>query len=157
MIQEYTRLARPYFVLLAIFTIGRWLMGTAFAVPYDKGTHALSIVTLTLFASIFSAAFVRGFLGYRLTQAAGLAMFMALVSQVVVLLSTVASYLLGIHSYFNEPIAIHNRLDPIALELAGSDDVVVVAGKGHERHQEVDGQKQPFSDVEHVLRAAGRS
>ena len=65
-------------------------------------------------ASIFSAAFVRGFLGYRLTQAAGLAMFMALVSQVVVLLSTVASYLLGIHSYFNEPIAIHNRLDPIA-------------------------------------------
>jgi hypothetical protein len=114
MIQEYTRLARPYFVLLAIFTIGRWLMGTVFAVPYDKGTHALSIVTLTLFASIFSAAFVRGFLGYRLTRAAGLAMFMALVSQVVILVSTAASYLLGIHSYFNEPIAIHNRLDPIA-------------------------------------------
>ena len=114
MIQEYTRLARPYFVLLAIFTIGRWLMGTAFAVPYDKGTHGLSIVTLTLFASIFSAAFVRRSMGYRLTQAAGLAMFMALVSQVVILLSTAASYLLGIHSYFNEPIAIHNQLDPIA-------------------------------------------
>ena len=57
MIQEYARLARPYFVMLAIVTIGRWLMGTAFGVPYEKGTSVLSIVTLTLFASIFSAAF----------------------------------------------------------------------------------------------------
>jgi UDP-N-acetylmuramoyl-L-alanyl-D-glutamate--2,6-diaminopimelate ligase len=48
------------------------------------------------------------------------------------------------------------RAIELALELAKADDVVVIAGKGHERHQEVDGQKQPFSDVEHVLRAAGR-
>ena len=93
MIQEYVRLARPYFVLLAIFAIGRWLMGTAFGVPYEKGTGVLSIVTLTLFASLFSAAYTRRWLGYRLAQAAGLAMFMALASQVVVLLSTAASYL----------------------------------------------------------------
>ena len=78
MIQEYTRLARPYFVLLAIVTLGRWLMGTAFHVPYEKGTNVLSIVTLTMFASIFSAAFTRRWLGYRLMQAAGFAMFMAL-------------------------------------------------------------------------------
>jgi hypothetical protein len=114
MLQEYARLARPYFVLLAIFTIGRWLMGL-FAVPYEKGTNVLSIVTLTYFAAVFSAAYTRRWLGYRLTQAASLAMLMAASSQLVILLSTLVSYLLGIHSYFNEPIAVHNRPDPIGL------------------------------------------
>jgi hypothetical protein len=118
MIQEYVRLARPYFVLLAIFTIGRWLMGTAFGVPYEKGTGVLSIVTLTLFASLFSAAYTRRWLRYRLAQAAGLAMFMALVSQVVVLLSTAATYLLGISSYFNEPMALNRQTDAIGFGAA---------------------------------------
>lgn len=114
MIQEYARLARPYFVMLAIVTVGRWLMGTAFGVPYDKGTSVLSIVTLTLFASIFSAAFTRRWLGWRLPQAAGFAMFMALVSQIVVLLSTAISYAFEIPSYFSEPMALNRQADPIA-------------------------------------------
>jgi len=118
MIQEYTRLARPYFVMLAIVTVGRWLMGTMFAVPYEKGTSVLSIVTLTLFASIFSAAYARGWLGWRLPQAAGFAMFLALVSQVVILLSTAASYGLGISSYFSEPMALNRQADPIGFGAA---------------------------------------
>jgi hypothetical protein len=118
MIQEYARLGRPYFVLLAIVTVGRWLMGTAFAVPYEKGTNVLSIVTLTLFASIFSAAFTRRWLDWRLPQAAGFAMFLALVSQVVILLSTAASYGLGISSYFNEPMAVSGQADPIGFGAA---------------------------------------
>jgi hypothetical protein len=118
MIQEYTRLARPYFVMLAIVTVGRWLMGTVFAVPYDKGTSVLSIVTLTLFASIFGAAYSRRWLGWRLPQAAGFAMFLALVSQVVILLSTAASYGLGITSYFNEPMALNRQADPIGFGAA---------------------------------------
>ena len=118
MIQEYTRLARPYFVMLAIVTVGRWLMGTVFGVPYEKGTSVLSIVTLTLFASIFSAAYARGWLGWRLPQAAGFAMFLALVSQVVILLSTAASYGLGISSYFSEPMALNRQADPIGFGAA---------------------------------------
>ena len=118
MIQEYARLARPYFVLLAIVTVGRWLMGTAFAVPYDKGTHVLSIVTLTLFASIFSAAFTRRWLGWRLAQAAGFAMFMALVSQIVILLSTAASYAFDVPSYFSEPMALNRQADSIGFGAA---------------------------------------
>jgi hypothetical protein len=118
MIQEYTRLARPYLVMLAIVTVGRWLMGTSFGVPYDKGTHVLSIVTLTLFASIFSAAFTRRWLGYRLAQAAGFAMFMALVSQLVILLATAASYGLGVSSYFNEPMALSREPAPLGFAAA---------------------------------------
>jgi hypothetical protein len=118
MIQEYARLARPYLVLLAIVAVGRWLMGTTFGVPYDKGTHVLSIVTLTLFASIFSAAFTRRWLGYRLAQAAGFAMFMALVSQLVILLATAASYALGVSSYFNEPMALARQPEPMGFGAA---------------------------------------
>ena len=118
MIQEYARLGRPYFVLLAIVTLGRWLMGTAFGVPYERGTSVLSIVTLTLFASIFGAAYTRRWLGWRLPQAAGFAMFLALVSQVVILLSTAASYGLGISSYFNEPMALNRQTDPIGFGAA---------------------------------------
>ena len=35
-----------------------------------------------------------------------------------------------------------------AIVEAGADDVVVLAGKGHEPYQEIAGQKQPFSDIE---------
>ncbi len=107
MLNEYTRLARPFFVMLAIVTVGRWLLGTAFHVPYEKGTHGLSIVTLTLFASLLSTAFLRRWLGWRLPTAAGFAMYMAVVSQVVILLSTAVSYILGIDSYFNNPMALN--------------------------------------------------
>jgi hypothetical protein len=113
MLREYTRLARPYFVMLAIVTVGRWLMGTVFAVPYATGTSALSIVTLTLFASLLSCAFLRPWLGWRLPQAAGFAMYMALVSQIVILLSTAASYLLGVDSYFSNPMALNRQADPV--------------------------------------------
>ncbi len=118
MIQEYTRLARPYFVLLAIFTLGRWLMGSVFAVPYEKGTWYLSIVMLTLFASIFSAAHQRRWLGFRLPQAAGFAMFIAVVSQLVVLLSTAITYGLDVPSYFGNPIAINRQTEPIGFAAA---------------------------------------
>ena len=59
--------------------------------------------------------FTRRWLGYRLMQAAGLAMYMAIVSQLVVLLSTVVSYGLGISSYFNNPMALNRQLEPIGL------------------------------------------
>jgi len=35
-----------------------------------------------------------------------------------------------------------------ALEGAGAEDVVLIAGKGHESWQEIAGQRLPFSDVE---------
>jgi len=117
MLNEYTRLARPFFVMLGIVTVGRWLQGTAFGVPYEKGTHVFSIVTLCLFASLFSAVFTRAWLGWRLPRAAGFAMFMAVVAQVVILLSTVVSYAFGIPSYFSHPTAL-NQPEAVGLSQA---------------------------------------
>ncbi len=44
-----------------------------------------------------------------------------------------------------------------ALQEAGAGDVVVIAGKGHETYQEVEGQRLPFNDVVEARRSlAGR-
>ena len=50
---------------------------------------------------------------------------------------------------------IHSRAQAIAaaLALAGPDDLVLVAGKGHEDYQDIAGCKHPFSDSEQVIQA----
>jgi hypothetical protein len=111
---EYLRLARLYLLLLAIVTIGRWTLGFQH-VPYEKATDKLSIVILTLFSSIFYGAFGRRWLNFRIGQALAMGALMGLLSQIVILLSTVASYSLGIDSYFTNPLALDPRLAPAAI------------------------------------------
>jgi len=102
---ENLRLARPYLLLLAIFTVGRWLMGT-FGVPYVRGHHVFSLVILTLNAAVFYGAFCRRWRHFRLWQAAGLALTIGLISQLVIFAATVLSYALGLQTYFNTPTAL---------------------------------------------------
>mgnify|MGYP000420822648 CR=1 FL=1 len=47
-------------------------------------------------------------------------------------------------------LAIADRREAIrtACRLAGKGDVVLVAGKGHEKYQEINGVKHPFDDKE---------
>ena len=42
-----------------------------------------------------------------------------------------------------------------AIEQAGSEDAVLIAGKGHESHQAIGGTRLPFSDREAAMRALG--
>ncbi len=53
----------------------------------------------------------------------------------------------------------HDRREAIehALDRAGPEDVVVVAGKGHETGQEIAGEVMPFSDREELTRLLGGS
>jgi UDP-N-acetylmuramoyl-L-alanyl-D-glutamate--2,6-diaminopimelate ligase len=44
-----------------------------------------------------------------------------------------------------------------AVRHADTKDIVLVAGKGHESTQEINGKKFDFSDQEHILLAAGGS
>jgi hypothetical protein len=104
--KENLRLARPYFILLGLVTLGRWLQGT-FGVPYENGHHVFSIVILTVFSTIYYGAFTRRWLGYRLSQAMGLGFTLGLTSQIVILLATVVSYAFGLHTFFNYPKALN--------------------------------------------------
>jgi UDP-N-acetylmuramoyl-L-alanyl-D-glutamate--2,6-diaminopimelate ligase len=64
----------------------------------------------------------------------------------------------GIRSGFSNPAAVtfsHGRAQAIAslIAAARAEDVVVLAGKGHEDYQEVRGERLPFSDLEEACRA----
>lgn len=100
---QHLRLARLFWLLLAIFTIGRLLMSR---VPYDKGHHVFSLVTLTVFSAIFYGAFTRRWLDYPVLQAMTLAALLALSAQVVIVVATAASYSLGVSTYFTQPRAL---------------------------------------------------
>jgi hypothetical protein len=96
------RLARPYLLLLAIFTVGRLLL-SAFHVPYERGHHIFSLVILTLLGSVFYGAFCRQWRGLNLFDVALLTGMLGLITQIVIFTATVASYELGVDTYFNNP------------------------------------------------------
>jgi hypothetical protein len=105
--QDILRVARLYFVLLGVVTVGRWLVGVL-GIPYDRGHHYFSIVILTVFSAIYYGAFLRRWRGYRLMQAIGLGFTLGLASQVVILLATALSYALDMQTYFNNPRALNS-------------------------------------------------
>jgi hypothetical protein len=113
---EYFRVARLYMLLLAIFTVGRWIQGVA-GTPYERGHQVFSIVTLTILSSLYYGAFCRRWRGYRLSQAAVLGLLLGLMSQVVIFAATVLSYALDIQTYFRNPRALNVEV-PIGLGAA---------------------------------------
>lgn len=113
---EYLKLARLYFVILAIVAAGRWVLSLQ-GVPYAKGTDKLSIVIATLFSSIFYGAFCRRWRGFKIMQAVTLGAILGLAAQIVVFLSTLVSYLLGMETYFNNPVALNST---VALPMASA-------------------------------------
>ena len=116
MLREYLRLARPFLVLLALFAVGRWSMGLG-GVDYAKGHHVFSLVTLTVLGTMFYAAFARRWLGYPIMRTVGLGMTLGFCAQLVILVLTLVSYLLGMNTYFNHPTAL-NAEGPVAFGAA---------------------------------------
>ncbi len=57
--------------------------------------------------------------------------------------------------HFNRVLAVSNRREAIrtAVALASKGDIILVAGKGHETYQEINGIRQPFEDRRELLEA----
>ena len=58
------------------------------------------------------------------------------------------------NKYLQKTITIHDRKQAIktAFTLAKEGDIVLIAGKGHEKFQEIKGEKIPFDDKEEILK-----
>ena len=54
-----------------------------------------------------------------------------------------------------QPIEIAERREAVvaAIQQAGAQDVVLIAGKGHEAYQEIQGVRHPYADSEEIQRA----
>jgi hypothetical protein len=111
---ENLKLARPFMVVVVIFAVGRWLMGPAFHVPYERGHHVLSLVTMTWMAAAFYGAFTRRWRGFTVGRAALMGATLGLIAQVAIVIATALTYTLGIDTYFNHPTAL-NVTAPIAM------------------------------------------
>jgi len=103
---ENLKLLRFYFVLLLIFTIGRWGLSLG-GVDYAAAHQVFSIVILTSLSAAYYAAFTRAFKGFGIGRGIQLAVIMAIVSQLVILLSTAVSYMAGLETFFNAPRALN--------------------------------------------------
>jgi UDP-N-acetylmuramoyl-L-alanyl-D-glutamate--2,6-diaminopimelate ligase len=55
-------------------------------------------------------------------------------------------------------LVISNRREAIktAVNLAGGEDIILLAGKGHENYQEINGVKHPFDDKEILFELLNR-
>jgi hypothetical protein len=113
---EYLRVTRPYMVLLAVFTVGRLVLGFR-GVPYDRGHHVFSIVILSLLSSLFYGGFCRKWRGYTVAQALAVGATIGLMSQLVIFVLTFLSYALHIDTYFVNPRAL-NATGPISFAAA---------------------------------------
>ena len=122
---DKVKLARLYWVLLAIFTMGRWAM-TLRHVPYERGNPVFSIITLTFLSAVIFAAFARKWRAYGLLDAAILGAIFGISAQLVIFSSTLASYSLGLDTYFNNPIALN--APPGTASLAMADALKIRAG-----------------------------
>jgi hypothetical protein len=84
---------------------------------YAKTNQVFSLVILALIASAHHAAFARAFAGYDLKRAITLGALVGLSTQAVILVSTALSYILGLNTFFNNPIAL-NATEPVAFGAA---------------------------------------
>jgi hypothetical protein len=115
--KDNLRLVRPFLVLLVLFTVGRWVMGVR-GVPYDRGHHVFSLVTLTAFAAVFYGAFTRQWLRHPVSKAMAVGATIGLAAQLAILLGTLLSFALGIDTYFTHPRAVtgeFDRLQPVTI------------------------------------------
>ena len=107
---RHLKLMGFYFWLLGLFTLGRWGLSLGGA-EYAKTTHVFSLVNLALIASAHHAAFARAFEGYKIKDALVLGALIGLTSQIVVFVSTLISYMLGITTFWNTPAALNQTAD----------------------------------------------
>jgi hypothetical protein len=108
---ENLKLMRFYLVLLGIFTVGRWALSLGGA-DYDKTNQIFSLVILTNISTAYYGFLTRTFVGGGIKRAIVLAASMAVASQILIFGSTVVSYLLGMHTFWNYPRAL-NVTEPI--------------------------------------------
>jgi hypothetical protein len=114
--KEYLRVARLYMIVLAIFTLGRLIVG-ARGIPYERGHQIFSLVTMTLVASAVYGGFCRQWRGYGVAKAMGLGLTIGFISQVVILLATVLSYAFHVDTYFVNPRALNS---PVSLSFGAA-------------------------------------
>ena len=111
-----------YFIRLPIlfvvlFFVGRLALGAAGA-SYEVGNRLFSMVILQAHLALLWGAIGRRYRGYRVGESIQTAVTIVLVSQILIWTATAASYLVGINTFFNYPVAITGSTEPVSFGIA---------------------------------------
>ena len=99
---EFIKLA---VVLLVLFFIGKLIVG-ATGGSYEVGTRLFAMVPLTVQLCLIWGAMGRAYKGFSIGQAVATGASIAVVAQLLIFGGTVVSYLIGVDTHFNHPVAI---------------------------------------------------
>ena len=104
-------------VLILIAFVGRLVMSVMGA-SYDVGNRVFSMVILQAHLALLWGAWSRAHKGYGAGGAIQVGVLIGLASQILIFSGTAFSYLTGINTYFNNPIAITGLPDPVSFGTA---------------------------------------
>ncbi|MFQ5739857.1 MAG: hypothetical protein ACE5JX_12680 [Acidobacteriota bacterium] len=97
-------LIRLPILLILIFCVGKLIVG-ATGGSYELGTRLFAMVPLTVHLCLIWGALTRAYHGYGAGAAMVTGLLIALVAQILILVATSGSYLLGVETHFNNPVA----------------------------------------------------
>ena len=112
--KDRIQFARLAFLLLALFFVGKLIVGAAGG-PYALGNRLFAMVPLTVQLCLLWGAMTRAFRGAGVGEAAKTGATIALFAQILIFTGTIVSYLLGVSTHFNEPMAIVGEDRAVAL------------------------------------------
>lgn len=112
--KERMRFIRLALVLLALFFVGKLIVGAAGG-SYALGTRLFAMVPLTVQLCLIWGAMTRAFRGKSIGEAILTGASIALFAQILIFSATILSYLLGASTHFNDPMAIvgEDRVVPL--------------------------------------------
>ncbi len=92
-------------LLLGLFFVGKLVVG-ALGGSYELGNRLFAMVPLTVHLCLIWGAVGKAYRGFGAGGAAVNGMLIALFAQILIFVGTMASYLLGVETHFNHPVAI---------------------------------------------------
>lgn len=112
--KERLQFARLAFVLIGLFFVGKLIVG-ATGGSYALGIRLFAMVPLAAQLSLVWGAMTRAFRGRGVGEAALTGVSIELFAQILIFSATMLSYLLGVSTHFNNPIAIVGADQPVSL------------------------------------------
>ncbi len=91
--------------LVAIFFVGNLILGAA-GISYDAAKRLFSMVILQTHIALLWAPVGRRYREYSIGAAIASVVPVIVFSQILIWGATIFSYLTGVHTYFNDPVAI---------------------------------------------------
>ncbi len=114
---EKLQFVRLPLLLLLLFFFGKLIVGAAGG-SYELGNRLFAMVPMTVHLCLIWGAVGRAYRSYRIVDALLACLMIALFAQILIFGGTVVSYIVGVQTAFNNPVAITGQPGEVAFAQA---------------------------------------